>query len=73
MTPPARYDATARISNLCGVTGDPPATFRAMTPRDTALFVAAWNAAQEEASGDVPAPDMDTLERLEERYGRRGA
>lgn len=41
-----------------------------MTPRDTALFVMAWNEAQQEASGDVEAPSMDDLERLEARYGQ---
>lgn len=41
-----------------------------MTPRDTGLFVRAWNEAQQEASGELAPPSMDDLERLEARYGQ---
>lgn len=46
-----------------------PAEVRAMTPRETAELIEAWNAAQSEASGKVAPPTIDEYEALVARYG----
>lgn len=46
-----------------------PHEIRSLTPQETTELVAAWNAAQAEASGEVEPPSMGDLEDLVARYG----
>ena len=53
--------------NICGVMGRLPAEVWAMTPRDTALLVEAWNEAQQGDSVAPPTPEEHA--ELMSRYG----
>lgn len=54
--------------NICGVMGRLPAEVRAMTPEETVLLVAGWNAAQQEQSGNPAPMSWDRLQELKRRY-----
>jgi hypothetical protein len=46
-----------------------PATVRAMTPDETDVLIAGWNAAQKAASGNLSAPTSEEYDELVAKYG----
>lgn len=45
-----------------------PSELRAMTPEETCLLIKGWNAAQQEASGQVAPMSRDRFEELKRQY-----